>query len=95
MNENDKKLARLRETLEVRGNGKCYFPCYDYRGFQNRIFFITTTQRHCREKGHAEGGYEYRPLVRGFIMSCILCNNQYVMNFSNISYRDFYIFYKH
>jgi hypothetical protein len=66
MNENDRKLARLRVALEVRGNGKCYCPCYDCRGLKNRILLITTTQKHCREKGHAEGGYEYRPLVRGF-----------------------------
>jgi hypothetical protein len=66
MNENDRKLARLRETLEARGDGKFYCPCYDYRGLQNTRLLIKTTQRHCREKGHAEGGYEYRPLVRGF-----------------------------
>jgi hypothetical protein len=66
MNENDRKHARLRATLEVRGNGKCYFPCYDCRGLQNRRLLITTTQKHSREKGQAEGGYEYRPLVRGF-----------------------------
>jgi hypothetical protein len=66
MNENDRKLAQLRVALEARGDGKCYFPCYDCRGLKNRILLITTAQRHCREKGHAEGGYEYRPLVRGF-----------------------------
>jgi hypothetical protein len=66
MNENDRKLARLRAELEARGDGKCYFPCYDCRGFQNRILLITTAQKHYREKRHAEGGYEYRPLVRGF-----------------------------
>jgi hypothetical protein len=66
MNENERKLARLRVTLEVRGDGKCYCPCYDCRGLQNRRLLIPTTQKHCREKGHAEGGYEYRPLVRGF-----------------------------
>jgi hypothetical protein len=66
MKENDRKLAQLRAALEARGDGKCYFPCYDSIGFQNRRLLITTTQRHCREKGHAEGGYEYRPLVRGF-----------------------------
>jgi uncharacterized protein (DUF427 family) len=65
MNENDRKLAQLRVTLEARGNGKYYFPCYDC-SLQNRRLLITTAQRHCREKGHAEGGYEYRPLVRGF-----------------------------
>jgi hypothetical protein len=66
MNENNRKLARLRATLEVRGDGKCYFPCYDYRGLQNRRLLITTAQKYSREKGHAEGGYEYHPLVRGF-----------------------------
>jgi hypothetical protein len=66
MNENDRKLARLRAALEVRGDGKCYCPFYDYRGLQKKRLLITTSQIHCREKGHAEGGYEYRPLVRGF-----------------------------
>ena len=66
MNENDRKLARLRATLEARGDEKCYCPCYDCRGLQNRRLLIITAQRHYREKGHAKGGYEYRPLVRGF-----------------------------
>jgi hypothetical protein len=66
MNENDKKLAWLRATLEARGDGKCFFPCYDCRGLQNRRLLITTAQKHCREKGHVEGSYEYCPLVRGF-----------------------------
>jgi hypothetical protein len=66
MNENDRKLARLREALEARGDGKCYFTFYDCRGLQIKRLLIIATQRHCREKGHAEGGYEYCPLVRGF-----------------------------
>jgi hypothetical protein len=66
MNENDRKLARLRAALEARGDRKCYLSCYDCRGLKNRRLLITTAQKHCREKGHAEGGYEYRPLVRGF-----------------------------
>jgi hypothetical protein len=66
MNENDRKLARLRVELEARSDGKHYFPCYDCRGLQKKRVLITTTQRHCREKGHAEGGYEYHPMVRGF-----------------------------
>jgi hypothetical protein len=63
MNENDRKLAWLRAALEVRCDGKCYYPCYACRGLQNRRLLITIDQKHCREKGHAEGGYEYRPLV--------------------------------
>ena len=66
MNENDMNLARLRATLEARGDGKCYFPCYDCIGLQRKRLLIRTVERHCREKGHAEGGYEYHPLVRGF-----------------------------
>jgi hypothetical protein len=42
MNENDMKLARLRVTLEVRGDGKCYFPCYDHRGLQRKRILIKT-----------------------------------------------------
>jgi hypothetical protein len=66
MNKNDRKLARLRASLEARGNRKCYFPFYDCRGLQNRILLITIAQKQCMEKGHAEGGYENCPLVRGF-----------------------------
>ena len=32
MNENARKLAQFRAALEVRGDGKCYFPCSDCRG---------------------------------------------------------------
>ena len=66
MNENARKLAQFRAALEARGDGKCYFPCSDCRGLQRRRILRMTAKRHCREKGHAEGGYEYRPLVRGY-----------------------------
>ena len=66
MNENARDLVHFREALEARGDGKCYFPCSDCRGLQRRRILIMTTERHCREKGHTEGGYEYRPLVRGY-----------------------------
>jgi hypothetical protein len=66
MNENDKKLARLRVALEARGDGKCYFPFYDCKGLQRKRLLITIAEIHCRERWHAEGGYEYCPLVRGF-----------------------------
>ena len=32
MNENARKLSQFRVELEVRGDGKCYFPCFDCRG---------------------------------------------------------------
>ena len=66
MNENARKLARFRAALEARGDGKCYCPCNDCRGLQRRRLLITTAEIHCRDKGHAEGGNEYRPLVRGY-----------------------------
>jgi hypothetical protein len=66
MNKNDMNLSQLRASLEVRGDGKCYFPCYDCRDMQRKRLLITIVERHCREKGHNEGGYEYHPLVRGF-----------------------------
>ena len=66
MNEDARKLAHFRAALEVRGDGKCYFPCSNCSGLQRRKILITTTERHFREKGHPEGGYEYRPLVRGY-----------------------------
>ena len=66
MNENERKLAQFRAELEARVDGKCYFPCSDCRGLQRRRILRTIAERHCREKGHVEGGYEYRPLVRGY-----------------------------
>ena len=54
MNENARKLAQFRATLEARGDGKCYFPCSDCRGLQRRRILRTTTERHCREKGPTE-----------------------------------------
>jgi hypothetical protein len=61
--ENDRMLQRLFAALEAKGDRKCYFPCNQCRGFNRRRLLITTTERHCRQFGHIEGGYEYRPLV--------------------------------
>ena len=66
MNENERKLAQFRATLEERGDGKCYFPCSYCKALQRRRILIMTFERHCMEKGNAEGGYEYRPLERGY-----------------------------
>jgi hypothetical protein len=67
-NENDMKLYQFRAVLEAGGDGECYFPCYDCRGLKRRRILIKIVERHCREKGHAEGGYEYYPLVRGYLI---------------------------
>ena len=66
MNENARNFVKFRAALEARGDGKCYFPCSDCKGLQRRRILRTIAERHCKEKGHAEGGYEYRPLVRGY-----------------------------
>ena len=66
MNEKERKPAQFRAALEARGDGKCYFPCSDCRGFQRTGILRTKAEIHCREKRNDEGGYEYRPLVRGY-----------------------------
>ena len=34
--ENNKRNAEFKETLEAKGDGKCYFPCNDYKGLRMR-----------------------------------------------------------
>ena len=61
--QNRQLLARLWEGMERRGDGKCYCPRSQCRGFNTRRLLIKTAKRHCREHGHVEGGHEYHPLV--------------------------------
>ena len=65
--QNRQLLARLWDGLKRKGDGKCYCPCSQGKGFKRRRIKITTTKKHCREHGHAEGGHEYRSFV-----SCII-----------------------
>ena len=63
-NENNQQLlARLCDATTRRGDGKCYCPCTQCRGFKRRRILISIATKHCREHGHAEGGDEYRPFV--------------------------------
>ena len=63
-NEHNRQLlARLWDATKRRGDGKCYCPCTQCRGFKRRRILISTTTKHCREHGHTEGGNEYRPFV--------------------------------
>ena len=63
-NEHNRQLlARQWDVVKRRGDGKCYCPCTQCRGFKRRRILISTTTKHCREHGHAEGGNEYRPFV--------------------------------
>ena len=61
--DNRQLLARLWDAVKRRGDGKCYCPCTQCRGFKRRRILISTTTKHCREHGHAEGGNEYCPFV--------------------------------
>ena len=61
--DNQQLLARLWDAGKQRGDGKCYCPCTQCRGFKRRIILILTATKHCREHGHVERGNEYRPFV--------------------------------
>ena len=61
--KNREAIARLRSTLKRKGDGKCYCPYKMCKGLKTRRYLITTTEQHCRQHGHIEGGNEYRPLV--------------------------------
>ena len=66
--ENCELLARLWDGLKRDGDGKFYCPCSQCRGFKRRRINIAIAKRHCREYGHAEGGHEYRPFGKFFII---------------------------
>ena len=61
--ENQDMLARLFSALDARGDGKCYCPCNQCWGFKRRALLIRTTEKHCRDNEHVEGGHEYHPMV--------------------------------
>ena len=67
--ENWQLLTRLWDTTKQRGDGKCYCPCSQCRGFKKRIILIATATNHCREHGHAKRGNEYHPFV-GWTLYC-------------------------
>ena len=66
-------IARLWDGLKRMRDGKCYCPCSQCRGFKRRIIKITTTIKHCREHGHAEGGHECRPFVSFELYMFLYC----------------------
>ena len=37
-----------------------------------RRILRTHAEKHCKEKGHAEGGFEYHPLVRRYSLDNVL-----------------------
>ena len=70
--ENNKRYVEFKAALEAKGDGKCHFPCNDCRGLRTRKFLRTSAEKHCKEKGNAEGGFEYRPLVRRYSLDNVL-----------------------
>ena len=69
--ENNRRYAEAMASLEAKGDGKCYCPCNDCKGLRTRIILWTSAEKHCKEKGHAEGGYEYHPLVRCYSLHIV------------------------
>ena len=74
LQEQDQQLlTSLLDGQKRKGDGKCYCPCNQCRGFNIRRLKITTAKKHCREHGHVEGGHEYRPLVSCSLYMSLYC----------------------
>ena len=82
--ENNKRYADFNAALEAKGDGKCYFPCNDCRGLRTRIFLRTRVEKHCKEKGHAEGGFEYCTLVKRYSLDNVLLVIVLIMYSQNV-----------
>ena len=52
--EDNKRYVEFKASLEEKGDGKCYFPC----NLRTRRIRRTTGEKHYKEKGHVEEGYE-------------------------------------
>ena len=70
--KNNKRYAKFKESSEAKGDGKCYFPCNYCMGLRTRRILRTSAKKHCKEKGHAKGGFEYRPLLRCYSLDNVL-----------------------
>ena len=91
--ENNKRYAGFKETLEAKGDGKCYFPCNDCRGLRKRNFLRESVEKHCKEKGHDEGGFEYRPLVRRYSLDNVILVIILIMYIQNVLSFKIYVLY--
>ena len=70
--ENNKSYVEIKATLEVKGDEKCYFPCNDCRGLKMRRILRIIDEKHYKDKGDTEEGYEYHPLVRCYSLHTVL-----------------------
>ena len=82
--KNIRGYVEFKVALEAKGDGKCYFPCNDCRGLWMRRILRTTVEKHCKEKGHVEGGYEYIPLVRWYSLHNVLLVIVLIMYSQNV-----------
>ena len=53
--ENNKRYAEFKVALEAKGDGKCYFPCNDCKGFRTRRILRTSAESIVRRRGMLKG----------------------------------------
>ena len=58
-----RELVMLKRHMVIHGDGKCYCPCCECKGFNGRRLPLKLVEKHFRENGHVEGGNEYHPMV--------------------------------
>ena len=58
-----RELVIVKRHMVIHGDGKCYFPCCECRGFNGRRLPLKIVEKNCRENGHIEGVNEYCPMV--------------------------------
>ena len=50
-----RELVMLKRQMVIHGDGKCYCPCCECKGFNGRRLPLKIVEKHCRENGHVEG----------------------------------------
>jgi len=63
-----RELVMLKRKMVIHGDGKCYCPCCECRGFNGRRLPLKIVEKHCRENGDVEVGNEYRPMVSNYLL---------------------------
>ena len=58
-----------------------------------RIILRTSAKKHCKEKGHVEKGFEYRPLVRRYSLDNVLLVIAMFMYSQNVLSFKIYVLY--
>ena len=91
--ENNKRYVEFKVALEAKGDGKCYFPCNDCRGLRMRRILRTSAEKYCKEKVHAERGFEYCPLVRHYSLDNVLLVIVLFMYSQNVLSFKIYVLY--